>query len=197
MINKVDSEEYKEYRKSINERISISDIQKVEHKFPTKYDIDSLKMDNAYEYFKDITLTVESYSNGVGHWDYTKGILRNGDIVIAEVVRNYSSFPFKLFKHINGNRYMVCGEDYQGYTLVNIETGEIKSYVSGTLGAMCLVNFDDYDNTHLYVEGCPWGGDFYDIIYDVSDIENLPWTVLSTINQNFEDYDNDDGDDEE
>jgi hypothetical protein len=148
--------------------------------FPTKY------MDMEYEFldFKDIELTLESYNKEPMSATITKCTIKKDGVKVAEVKRNYGHFPFLLIKHSNGKRYLLCGESYQGYTIVNVDTGELKSFVpsEAKYGAgLCIVEFVSYnDSTNkLITEACVWGGDPLNVVYDISNPETLPWEMLS------------------
>jgi hypothetical protein len=195
-------EKYKQYREKMMEFITPENLVKSEIVFPTRFDLSDIEEDGEecpLYAVKDILVILETYKTNKGAWDFSKAIVKKDDVIIAEVIRNYPCFPFLLFKHDNGNRYMVCGEDYQGITLVNIETGEVKSVVPETweYGAnLCFTEFQSYFDNELIAQACIWGGDYQQIVFDVSDIENLPWKIKSRHSEEPETYDEEDEDDE-
>jgi len=80
-------------------------------------------------------LVVTPYSTTNGGWDYSRGVVsiagsvvtrsasRPLGAVLAEVLRNYGMFPFTFVEgHGNGHDYLICGEDYQGQTVVELDT---------------------------------------------------------------------------
>ena len=76
------------------------------------------------------TLTISEYRTKPEWGDYSRGIVRdkegNG---VVDVKRNYGAFPFCFVEHPNGHEYLVCGEDYQGQTVVELDTGKRVDYV--------------------------------------------------------------------
>src|SRR6185369_8998464 len=48
--------------------------------------------------------------------------------IIADIKRNYPSFWYSWVEHSNGNEYLLCGEDYQGYSVVNLTQETYQSY---------------------------------------------------------------------
>lgn len=70
-------------------------------------------------------------------WDFNLGEVfeeKNSKIrKIAEVKRNYHDFWFEwVLNHPDGHDYLVCGKDYQGVTVIRLDTGE--RYDSGGPG---------------------------------------------------------------
>ncbi len=74
-------------------------------------------------------LEIYRYSTGPKSWDYSRGVVKrlSDNKVIADIKRNYGHFWYAWVKHPNGNEYLLCGEDYQGYSIVNLakETYEV------------------------------------------------------------------------
>lgn len=128
-------------------------------------------------------LDIYRYETGIGTWDYTKGVVTDvTDKVIAEVKRNYPGFHFAFIQHPNGNEYLLCGEDYQGYTVINLTLGTKKSYLpqSALAGAaFCWSKcFPSPDGLSLAVHGCYWGAPYDVVIYDFSKPDEMPLPIL-------------------
>lgn len=128
------------------------------------------------------SLDLYSLAKNGKHWPYTKAIVHTlaGEVVIY---RNYSSFPKTwIMNHKSGHDYLICGEDYQGQTVVNLTTGEKVSWVDpgarngvGFCWASILVS----DNSDfLAVNGCYWGAGYEAWIVDFSEPMNLPYPLL-------------------
>jgi len=141
-------------------------------------------------------LTVQKYETKKGCWAYTRGIVENksGEI-IADIKRNYSDFSFLFITHPNGKEYLVCGEDYQGYTIINLTDKTTKTFVpEGWLNGagFCWIDYKFYDDEkQLIVDGCYWAFPYETVTYDFSDPDNLPLKELSR-----KDMDEDDEEDE-
>lgn len=78
-------------------------------------------------------LVLDYYGTGKGTWNYSRGRVyhHNGSNPIADVKRNYSSFPFSWVEAHNGNCYLYCGADYQGQTFIDLGSGERKDTLPG------------------------------------------------------------------
>lgn len=124
-------------------------------------------------------LVVTPYSTGKGSWSYTQGLIYNvsDNSLIAEIQRNYSSFPFEWVEnHPNGHSYLVCGEDYQGQTVVELDTCKMRSVLSegAKNGAgFCWIE-SNFNKEHqiLVVDGCHWACPYEFRFFDFSDPMN-------------------------
>lgn len=139
-----------------------------------------------YEY-KEYILEVEEYKTREKCWNYTKGIIKKNGIKICEIKRNYSSFFHLFYSHSNGNDYLICGEDYQGYTIFNLTKEEKYSYVPNswfTGTGFCFVYVEKEESIDgkitdlLRVEGCHWGAPFEIMELDFSNPEKLPLPIV-------------------
>jgi len=102
-----------------------------------------------------------------GGWDYSKGVVFEGPELrpIQTVCRNHGSFPATFVEdHPNGHDYLVCGYDYQGQTVLELDTGVRKDSLPASAEAGFGFCWDHAEaspskNT-LLVEGCYWAGPF-------------------------------------
>lgn len=129
-------------------------------------------------------LTIDPYSSGEDSWAYTRGrVRRAGDgKVIADVKRNFGHFWYSWVRHSNGNEYLLCGEDYQGQTVVNLTEGNTITYFpeagyEGT-GFCWVAAFPSPDSTILAVEGCYWACPYEAVFFDFTKPEALPYKEL-------------------
>jgi len=134
-----------------------------------------------------------------GCWSYTRGVVTDtSDKVIADIKRNYAAFPFLWVTHPNGYEYLVCGEDYQGYTVVNVTKGTSQTYVpEGWLkgAGFCWTGYKfDAEKVQLIVDGCYWACPYEIVTYDFSNPDVLPLPELKR--EDMPDEDEDDNDDE-
>lgn len=120
-------------------------------------------------------LVVTPFSTKKGSWNYTQGLVftQGNDAPIAEVRRNYSSFPFLFIEeHPNGHDFLVCGEDYQGQTVIELDTGRRKDYLpeeaKDGVGFCWAAYTFDRDSQILVVDGCFWAGPYQYNFYDFS-----------------------------
>lgn len=126
-------------------------------------------------------LVADSYSTGKGSWNYTCGRLytQEDDALIAEVKRNYGSFPFMWMEgHPDGHDYLICGEDYQGQTFVQLDTGKVRNLIPDEAFegfGFCWASYKLLSPTLLLVDGCFWACPYEYRVFDVSNpVEGWP-----------------------
>lgn len=134
-------------------------------------------------------LVTTPFSTKEGGWNYTQGLVYTvgNDQPIAEVQRNYSSFPFEFVEdHPNGHAYLVCGEDYQGQTVVELDTGKRRDFLPPEAEkghGFCWADYKfDKATQILLVDGCYWACPYMFRFYDFSnpmegwpEIESEEW----------------------
>lgn len=135
-------------------------------------------------------LVVTPCETGKGHWNYTEGLVyrKGDDEPIERVCRNYSSFPFAWVEnHVNGHAYLICGEDYQGQTVIELDTGKRRDELSeGTEDGhgFCWADYE-YESSMgiLTVAGCIWACPYEYRFFDFSnpmegwpELRDEPWT---------------------
>ncbi len=128
-------------------------------------------------------LVVTRHSTGKGTWSYSKGKVFIGDTLIETVCRNYSAFPYAWVEgHKTGHDYLVCGEDYQGQTVINLVTGNRVDHLPSSAEkghGFCWSNIEpNADGTLLAVSGCYWACPYEMIIVDFSDPMSPPWEIV-------------------
>jgi hypothetical protein len=118
-------------------------------------------------------LEISWYDTKPGAWDVTLGaVFRDGiDEPIAEIYRNYSSFPFLFIEeHPNGHDYLVCGEDYQGQTVIELDTGARRDHLPEDAKkghGFCWIAMRFEASANLIVaEGCIWACPYEQRFYD-------------------------------
>jgi len=149
------------------------------------------------------TLEVCPFKTGENTWNYSKGTIRNEhNIALISVYRNYGHFWHCWVEHANGKEYLFCGEDYQGFTLIDLDrVAEYARYCGGGIddGDVDIPGRQDYlpdrakqgfgwcpvvmhpspDGTVLAVEGCYWACPYEIRFYDFSKPENgLPMHLI-------------------
>ena len=130
-------------------------------------------------------LVVTQHTTGKGTWNCSKGRVYAGDTLITDVCRNYGAFPFAWIEGHGktGHDYLVCGEDYQGQTVVNLVTGlrvdHLPKEASEGVGFCWASIHPNADGTLLAVCGCYWACPYETIIVDFSTPMEPPWTILA------------------
>jgi len=120
--------------------------------------------------------TLEIWRTTQGRSGYSQGRVYAGPDAggtpVAVVTRNYSSFPFLFVAHPNGHAYLVCGWDYQGQTVIELDTGARRDFLSpgGEVGGgfcWAVMSFEDSQQM-LIVDGCHWACPYEYRFYDFS-----------------------------
>jgi hypothetical protein len=145
-------------------------------------------------------LVTTSYATKPGCWDYKRGQVYAGEKLVADVKRNYASFPFAWAEgHKNGHDYLLCGEDYQGYTVIELDTGRRNDLLpesvprkysykekdgtvkTGTVPVypngygFCWVGIHPSpDRMVLAIDGCYWACPYEVVLLDFSEPMKFP-----------------------
>jgi hypothetical protein len=174
MSNVADSEKYKERREEFIK--SCEDYPILE--------------DKVKEYIspsENYKLVVTPLDTGEGYWNCMRGVvtdIKTGEEIFT-VVRNYGIWINRWIEHQNGNEYLLCGEDYQGYVTLNLTERKKHVYFheNGFKGwGFCWTDVKEYDkefDNSIWVEGCYWGAPFEKVEYDFSDPDTVPYKELS------------------
>ena len=133
------------------------------------------------KYYIDITKYKFDKENKI----YTLGSvflnLENGERkLISKVQRNYATFPFVFIEnHSNGHDYLVCSEDIEGQTIIELDSGKESSWVP-ILAGFCWVDMiPSPSNNLIAIDGCYWGCPFETKIYDFSNPMKPPFDCLT------------------
>jgi hypothetical protein len=131
-------------------------------------------------------LEVTPYHTKPGAWDYSRGVVRRSRdrTVVADIKRNYGSF-WHAWVQQSGNEYLLCGEDYQGYSVINLTSGTHhrhfpeEAYAGG--GFCWVAAYPSPDGRTLAVDGCFWACPYELVIYDLAEPERIPLPELHRI----------------
>lgn len=132
-------------------------------------------------------LEIYRYSTGPNSWNYSRGIVTHisDNKAIADIKRNYGHFWYAWTEHPNGNEYLLCGEDYQGYSIVNLTKGIYHTYFPEKghdgWGFCWTAVYPSPDGLVLAVEGCYWACPYEAVFYDFKVPEQLPFSELARI----------------
>lgn len=131
-------------------------------------------------------LEISEFKTKAGCWNYSQCIVFkiDSDKPIDIIQRNIEHFPFKFIEsHSNGHDYLICGENYQGQTVIELDTGKKRTQLSK--GAEKGHGFC-WSQVHighctdlLAVSGCIWAGPYEIRFFDFSDPMN-GWPELET-----------------
>lgn len=119
------------------------------------------------------------YTTGPNTWNVSRGLVRlaSGEL-IADVKRNYGHFWHAWVEHPNGRDYLLCGEDYQGYTVVDLTTAESIVYFPDAgfdgVGFCWTAVYPSPDRLVLAVDGCFWACPYEVVLFDFRKPAQLP-----------------------
>jgi len=121
------------------------------------------------------SLEITEYGSPKG-WNCSRGVVKSGVSVVAVVNRNYGIFPFAWAEqHPNGHDYLICGEDYMGQTVIELDTGERRDHVSEGEG-FCWASYSVSPNRRFVaVHGCYWACPYQTVIFDITEPLALPY----------------------
>lgn len=132
-------------------------------------------------------LEICRYATGPNTWKVSRGIVTrmHDRQLIADVKRNFDHFWYSWVQHPNGNDYLLCGEDYQGYSVINLTTGKSTVYFpdAGVKGfGFCWVAaYPSPDGLMLAVDGCYWACPYDVVFFDFRNPEQLPLPEINRI----------------
>ena len=126
------------------------------------------------------SLFVEKFLVKEGRWEYNKIIIKDlqKDIILFDLQRNYPTFwHCWVIDHPNGNDYLLLGENYQGYNMINL-TKQINHQHKNP-NNFCWRNVHiSPDKTKLMVEGCIFSCSDELHVYDFNNPDILPFKKI-------------------
>lgn len=129
------------------------------------------------------TLTVFRYCHqeGDGLLFLSKGVLRFDDDMLIEIKRDHDYFQYTWLEHPTGE-YLICGEDYQGYSVVDLKSRSVQHFVPEEAylggGFVWMEPYATSNGSILAVEGYFLGGPYQVVFYDVSQPTVLPYREI-------------------
>lgn len=117
------------------------------------------------------SLSIKSVETRPGCWNHTVGTIKRGNKTVAIIERNYHSFPYLFVEdHPDGHDYLICGRDYQGQTVIQLDTDLIRDHLpkeaSDGVG-FCWASYTwNRDFNLLVVSGCYWACPYEYRFYD-------------------------------
>jgi hypothetical protein len=130
-------------------------------------------------------LSITAFKTSPGCWSYTQGLVyrKDGDNPLAEIRRNYSAFPYLFIEGHPKGDFLVCGADYQGQTIIALDTGKRRDHLSDGADkghGFCWASHKYEPSAQvLVVDGCIWACPYEFRFYDFSDPMS-GWPELET-----------------
>lgn len=129
-------------------------------------------------------VSVTRYRTEPRGWNYSRGLVRRlaDGAVIADIKRNFGHFWLAWVNHPNGIEYLLCGEDYQGYSVIDLTAGVHHRYFpeAGHAGhGFCWATVHPSpDRLVLAVVGCFWACPYEVVFCNFTHPEKLPLPEL-------------------
>ncbi|MBI1371498.1 MAG: hypothetical protein GC159_01870 [Phycisphaera sp.] len=132
------------------------------------------------------SVEITPHARDKNRWNVTKAVVSCGTEIVTTVLRNFGSFPMSWAeRHPSGHDYLICGEDYQGQTVVELDTGRRADYIDPRAEkgwAFCwAAHFPTSDGKRLFVDGCYWACPYELVVYDFADPMALPYPELQRV----------------
>jgi len=131
-------------------------------------------------------LVTSRFSTGPGTWDYSQGkVFQVGsDEPIAVIQRKYGAFPFLWVENHPKGNFLIGGEDYQGQTVVELDTGKVVNNLSHGADQGFGFCWADYSFNEVWcvlvVDGCHWACPYEIKLFDFSDPINQGWPEIES-----------------
>ena len=120
---------------------------------------------------------------GESGWGYSRGEVRANDgRLVADIKRNHGVFWHTWVVHADGNEYLLCGEDYQGYTVIECQSGRscvhFPEEAFEGMGFCWAAVQPSPDGRTLAVEGCYWAHPYELVFVDFTEPFKIPLPEL-------------------
>lgn len=133
------------------------------------------------------SLEVSAYASGPDTWNYSRGVVRrtSDHAVVADIKRNFDWLWHAWVPHRNGHEYLLCGEEYQGYNVIELESGRNRTHFPDEAfdgAGFCWMEVQPSpDGLTLAVTGCYWASPSELVFLDFADPASLPLKELARI----------------
>lgn len=130
------------------------------------------------------------------YWDYADLKVYKNNKLIATVRKNYHNIEYHYVRQ-NDTDFLITSEDYQAITIVNLDTGVIKTYgdwddIKKGFG-FCPIYFDwDESVDELIIEGCVWAGPYEYMKTYIPDLNNPDFNTAEFWDEEPEEEEDDD-----
>lgn len=111
------------------------------------------------------TLEVNQFTTKPGCWGYAMGsvFMRGETTPLFKIKRNYPHFWYCFVpKHPSGDQFLLCGEDYQGMTVLNLTKRTERVYFPRAalrgVGWCATSGVPSNNGKTIALTGCIWGG---------------------------------------
>lgn len=132
---------------------------------------------------------------GTNYWNNIRITIKNCSVSMS-ILNNYSSLNcLNVFIH-NGTPYLLLQEDYQGFSILNLKTGNYQVYIPERADSgfgYCIGYIRDIVSNETGVkitgDGCYWACPFTDFSIHFSDPDDIKEVTLTEYNEEGDDFD--------
>jgi predicted protein tyrosine phosphatase len=119
------------------------------------------------------TLTTSVWTGNDSGWNYSRGLVSRTDCpVVVDIKRNHGMF-WHCWVMQDGCEYLLCGEDYQGYNVIELESGrDVFTFPPEAFdgrGFCWTAVKPSPDGKTLAVDGCYWACESELVLFDFSE----------------------------
>jgi hypothetical protein len=137
-----------------------------------------------YSPSKKYFIIIEKYDVGDAP-PFSRGkIFNTSNQLIADVKRNHQHFVY-CWVTLNRKEYLLCGEDYQGHTVIDLAAQTVRNYIDENalegLGFCWQDIHPSPDGKLLVVEGSYFPGLRAVVVYDFSNPAKIPLPKLQVM----------------
>jgi len=138
-------------------------------------------------------IRIERYRTVAGGWDYTRGIVwdRSKHLKIADIKRSGPDFWYCWVQQ-RDRRILLCSEDPQGYTVVDLTYNEQHTYIDpkarSGLGFVWNHVVPSPDGERVAVLGTIYDAAKMCILYDLTKPDILPLPMLRSLDSEINNY---------
>lgn len=117
----------------------------------------------------------------------SRGKVFDREELIAEIVRNDDRFWFCWVEnHLSGHDYLLCGEHYQGQTVIALDIRKKVDYTpkQSVLDDNAMIYagyFPSPDNQYIVLDGCYWACPWILQLCDFREPLSLPWPIIAEV----------------
>lgn len=132
---------------------------------------------------RNYQIFINKYLFQEGPFRLARAEVRCHDGSLITTVESNLGFNFSWVPpHPNGLNHLICHEDYQGFSVVELETGRRVDYIPPEaeqgLGFCQTRRYFSRDGRLLYVLGCIWAHEYEVIVYDFGQPMSPPYPQL-------------------
>ncbi len=168
----------------------------LQRKETARFCIESNKIEATKISCQQYQICLTKYFTKKGCWEHIGADIYHDQDLILHINRNYGCFwHYWIMEHPKtGHDYLLCGEDYQGYNVIDLTARINYAYLpkaakQGIGWCWCVVEDFDKSTLELKVIGCHWACPEERLVFDFSDPTQMPLPILAREDIYYDDED--------